>query len=138
MASCPQAGSGLRAALAVPGAEGRDYRGVIAVLPRPDPGPLVPSCPDQPGPCGPQYSLPQLGALTAHILKTAVTSYRQLAETCFPSFGTALGLYPVLPAVIEGIVKTSETPDGEQVSPACSGRHPDRDPATTHRKCVWP
>jgi hypothetical protein len=91
-----------------------------------------------PGPCGPQYSLPQLGARTAHILKTAVTSYRQLAETCFPSFGTALGLYPVLPAVIEGIVKTSETPDGEQVSPACSGRHPDRDPATTHRKCVWP
>jgi hypothetical protein len=65
---------------------------------------------DQPGLGGPRYSAHQLGALTTHILKTAVISYRQLAESCFPSFGTALGLYSVLPAVIEGIVKTSEDP----------------------------
>ena len=66
--------------------------------------------PDKFGPSGLQYSPDQLAALIAHTLKTAVTSYRQIAETCFPSFGTALNLYSALPAGIEGIVKTGEDP----------------------------
>jgi len=60
-----------------------------------------------------RYSTAQLSALTEHILKTAVTSYRHLVETCFPAFGTSLGLYSIMPVMIEGIVKTDEDPGWE-------------------------
>ena len=71
-------------------------------------------CPDQRIGSGGQswtlYSPPQFSALAEHILKTAVISYRHLVEACFPSFGAALGLYSILPVMVESVIVTNEHP----------------------------
>ncbi|MEV7227294.1 hypothetical protein AB0M79_09770 [Polymorphospora sp. NPDC051019] len=43
--------------------------------------------------------------LATDIVREALVGYRQLAETSFPAFGDALGLYSMLPVRVEGLVR---------------------------------
>jgi hypothetical protein len=64
--------------------------------------------PDQPGVAGHlTYSPGGMLALAEYVLQAAITGYRHLVEDNFPSFGTALGLYSMLPVKITGAVEVS-------------------------------
>jgi hypothetical protein len=43
--------------------------------------------------------------LATDIVRQALIGYRQLAETSFPAFGDALGLYSMLPVRVEGLIR---------------------------------
>ena len=84
------------------------------VLDRPWPSP------DQPRPrhrwrCQ-AYSPKLAEELTTQVLTEAVAGHRDLVETNFPAFGSALGLYGILPAEIRGTI--TQPPSGEEGHPA--------------------
>ena len=62
------------------------------------------------------YSAEAAEQLTAQILAEAVDGYRELVETNFPTFGSALGLYSILPVRIHGTITHPE--DGETSFPS--------------------
>lgn len=61
------------------------------------------------------YSHPSAEELTALTLTAAVTGYLDLVQTNFPAFGSALGLYSILPVEIRGTI--TQPPDGEDGHP---------------------
>ena len=86
-----------------------------AVLDRPWPSP------EQPAPRhrwrSHSYSPSLAEELTARILTDAVAGYRDLVEANLPAFGSALGLYSILPADIRGtIIQPPEGEDGHSSS----------------------
>jgi hypothetical protein len=76
--------------------------------------------PDQPMPRHKWHSQgysPKLAEeLTARILIDAVAGYLDLVQTNFSAFGSALGLYSILPADIRGTI--TQPPEGEDGYPA--------------------
>ena len=52
-----------------------------------------------------EYSPELTLAMATDIVREAVIGYRQLAESAFPAFGDALGLYSMLPIRVEGLVR---------------------------------
>ncbi|MFE0527124.1 hypothetical protein ACFW0V_05945 [Micromonospora parva] len=54
------------------------------------------------------YSKSLTGTLAADILREAIIGYRQLVEINFPRFGSALGLYGMLPLHIKGLIDRPE------------------------------
>ena len=57
------------------------------------------------------YSAELAVSTTAEILTEAVAGYRDLVETNLPAFGSALGLYSILPARIESTISYPRNPD---------------------------
>jgi hypothetical protein len=62
------------------------------------------------------YSPKLAEELATEILTDAVTGYLDLVETNFPAFGSALGLYSILPTDIRGTI--TQPPPGEKGYPA--------------------
>jgi len=87
-----------------------DIRWLDAQLAMEDGDTLLPPWPegDQPGTgrwAWQTYS-PELTLIMAtDIMREALIGYRQLAESSFPAFGDALGLYSMLPVRVEGLVR---------------------------------
>lgn len=77
-------------------------------------------CADQPAPWhrwrSQGYSSALAEQMAAQILADAVAGYRDLVEMNFPAFGSALGLYSILPADIRGTITLP--PEGEEGYPS--------------------
>jgi hypothetical protein len=57
------------------------------------------------------YSRELAVSTTSEILTEAIAGYRDLVETNLPAFGSALGLYSLLPVRIEGTISYPQNPD---------------------------
>ncbi|WP_204000794.1 hypothetical protein [Virgisporangium aurantiacum] len=61
------------------------------------------------------------------IVREALIGYRQLAETSFPAFGDALGLYSMLPVRVEGLVRRPVNDENASMIEMIVSLNPDRD-----------
>jgi hypothetical protein len=65
--------------------------------------------------------------LATDIVREALVGYRQLAETSFPAFGDALGLYSMLPVRVEGLVRRPVNDENAYMIEMIVSLDPDRD-----------